>query len=463
MQTRFFPTLLAIVFIGVLWQFIAIQIGFPAIFPTLPNLVIQLIGIFKSHDFLITLFSTILRGIIGFSFAIVFALILSSIAAFSDFWKSFFHPIIVLARSIPVISFVLLAILWFSPVQMPVFIAILTMFPILYQNILTGLENTDKKWTEMAKVYNKSFYKRFILIYLPASKSNIFDGISTALGFGWRAIIIGEVLAQPLHGIGTSMKQAQAFINVSELIAWTVVAIGVSYLFDLTIKMVRMIQLRMNLPNPQKYTAFKIAKPIKSKIINVENLNKNFNDRSIFKSFNFTFNSDQITCIKGPSGIGKTTLLRILAKIEKFDSGIIDLPHSARMAYAFQDFRLLPWLTISENIAFVISHKTHNHQEKSNLVHYLLEKMELITEKNKFPNELSGGQQQRVSLARALASESEILLLDEPLTGLDNALKNRIIEFLSEWIIYHHPIVIWATHENIKFKADIVVNELFIN
>ena len=447
---------------AVLWQLIAVQIGFPAIFPSLPDLLIQLFGIFKSPAFFVTVSSTVLRGMIGFSFALVLAFIFSSIATFSPFWKSFFHPIIVIARSIPVISFVLLAILWFSPAQMPIFIALLTMFPILYQNILTGFEHTDRKWIEMAKVFDKSSIKRFTAIYLPASKSNIYDGISTSLGFGWRAIIIGEVLAQPLRGIGTAMKQAQAYINVSELIAWTVVAIGVSYLFDLLIKMIRKIRLRMRLPKPQKYTNNKFTQPIQLKNINVINLDKRFNDKIIFKSFNINFDTEHVTCIKGPSGKGKTTLLRILAKIEKKDSGLVKLPHSARTAFAFQDFRLLPWLTISENIAFGINHETHSQQYKSNLVHYLLEKMELANEGDKFPHELSGGQQQRVSLARALAAKSDILLLDEPLTGLDSELKIRIIEFLSEWISYYHPIVVWATHENIKLKEEVAVREIFI-
>lgn len=462
MQKRFLPTLLAILFIAILWQFIAMEIGFPAIFPSLQDLFIQLFDIFKSPDFFATVGNTILRGIIGFSFALLSAFIFSSIAAFSPFWKSFFHPIIVIARSIPVISFVLLAILWFSPAQMPIFIALLTMFPILYQNILTGFEHTDRKWIEMAKVFDKSFFKRFISIYLPASKSNIYDGISTSLGFGWRAIIIGEVLAQPFRGIGTAMKQAQAYINVSELIAWTVVAVGVSYIFDLLIKIMRKKWSRLRFPKPQKHIANKTIQPINKKSINVVNLYKRFNDKTIFNSFNIRFDADHIICIKGTSGKGKTTLLRILAKIEKIDSGSVELPHSARIAFAFQDFRLLPWLTVSENIAFAVNHKTHNHQSKSNLIYFLLEKMELANEGDKFPHELSGGQQQRVSLARALAAESDILLLDEPLTGLDTALKNRILKFLSEWISVHHPIVVWATHENIKLKEEVTVKELFI-
>src|SRR5665647_329637 len=245
---KLIPTLLAILFIAISWQIISWKIGFPAIFPSLVDLIKQVFVLFTTENFLLTISTTILRGAIGFTFALVFAFLLATIARFSSFWKVFLHPIIVIARSIPVISFVLIAILWFSPPYLPIFIAIITMLPILYQNILTALEQTDMKWIEMATVFGKSPFQRFVSIYLPASKSFIYDGISTSMGFGWRAIIIGEVLAQPIHGIGTAMKQAQAYINVSELIAWTIIAVAVSYMFEGIIKLIRKMHFEIKLP-----------------------------------------------------------------------------------------------------------------------------------------------------------------------------------------------------------------------
>jgi len=454
------PTLLAILFIASVWQLVALQIGYPAIFPSLIDLIKQVGSLFISETFFITVFTTILRGILGFAFAFLFALVFATVAAFSEFWKAFFHPIIVITRSIPVISFILIFILWFSPPFLPVFIAFITMFPILFQNILTGLEQTDKKWLEMASVYGKTPFKQFINIYLPASKVIIFDGISTAMGFGWRAIIIGEVLAQPIHGIGTSMKHAQAFINVSELIAWTVVAISVSYLFEILIRFIRSIRFTKILPKPTS-SAFILNNQITEGMnIEVQNVNKKYSDKFILLSFTSNFDNSVVSCVKGPSGKGKTTLLRMLAGLEKTDSGIITLPPSALLSYSFQDIRLLPWLTVSENVAFVVSAHTHK-QEVCNLVTFLLEKMELSEHRYKYPHELSGGEQQRVGLARALAAQSNVLLLDEPLTGLDAALKLRITHFLSEWIKAYRPVVVWATHEQVRMEG-LEVREVYL-
>ena len=307
-------------FIAILWQVVSVQVGFPAIFPSLSDLFVQLFQVLGSPGFALTVASTVIRTAIGFLLAFVLAFIFSSVSAFSPFCKSFFHPIIVITRSIPVISIVLLALLWFAPDNLPVFIALLTMFPILYQNMLTGFENTDKRWIEMAMIHNKTFIQRYFGIYLPASRANIFDGMSTALGFGWRAVIIGEVLAQPLHGIGTAMKEAQAFINVSELISWTVLGIVLSYIFEILLRLVKRIKLSKLTKTKTSFKPKNEAQTTDFKNIEIINLDKSFNNKTIFNSFNIRFNSDVVHCIKSPSGKGKTTLLRLISGLDVITS-----------------------------------------------------------------------------------------------------------------------------------------------
>ncbi|HEY6913731.1 MAG TPA: ATP-binding cassette domain-containing protein [Paludibacter sp.] len=446
------PILLSILFLGVGWELIALQIGFPAIFPSLIDLFKETGRLIVSDNFFIEITFTILRGIFGIAFAFGFAFILATIAAFSSFWKAFLHPLIVVSRSIPVISLVLIALLWFSPTQLPVFIALITMFPILYQNILTGLEQTDKRYLEMGSVFGKSKSNQYFKIYLPSAKTVIYDGIKTAMGFGWRAIIIGEVLAQPIHGIGTSMKQAQVYINVSELIAWTVIAVGISYFFEFIIRQIQKIHIEKYFPEVIVTEVNRRFQTVDMFEVRVVNLEKKFNDTMVFNSLNASFNSKNIACINGPSGRGKTTLLRLIAGLEKPDAGEIKIADNLQFGYSFQDVRLLPWMTVAENIAYVLPKHMHK-QEVSNLFFYLLKNMELTDQAHKYPHELSGGQQQRVGLARALATKPDVLLLDEPLTGLDNDLKIRITDFLSVWIQENKPLVIWSTHENVNLKG----------
>ncbi len=455
---KLIPTLVALIFLSVAWQISAIVIGFPNIFPSFSELLVQVFLLLCSKFFLVTVMSTVLRGFLGFFIAFVLAFFVAVISNFHLFWRHFFHPIIVITRSVPVISFVLIAIFWFTPSQLPIFIALLTMFPILTQSILTGLEQTDIRWIEMAKIFGKSSFKRLISIYLPASKKSILDGMNTALGFGWRAIIIGEVLAQPLHGIGSAMKQAQSFMNTSELMAWTVIAILISSLFDGLIKFFRKTRWNKNLSFQSPLNPNMIEIEIdKLKEIEIVELYKRFNEKPILEKFSFHLNSNEIYILNAPSGKGKTTLLRLISGVEKADNGMIKWHHIHSMSYVFQDLRLLPWLTVTENIQYGMSKRMV--LKNPNIMGYLIDKMELTAQANQYPDQLSGGQLQRVSIARALAANADILMLDEPFSGLDVALKNRILHFLIQWIQIHKPLVIWATHEAVKMP-DLHVTEI---
>lgn len=455
------PALLGVLTLLTVWQIFSWSMGYPAIFPSLPDLFTKVLLIFVSGEFYKALLITILRGIIGFIISLVFSFIFSTIALFSPFWKSFLHPVIVFLRSIPVISLVLIALLWFSPDYLPVFIAFLTMFPILYQSMLNGLEITDKKLIEMSKVFGKSALIRFTSIYLPSAKTIIFGGISSAMGFGWRAVIIGEVLAQPLHGIGTNMKKAQSYLNISELIAWTLVAVVVSYFFDFIFKKMSSLKLIHHF-NKHLYNK-RHPEQVKriTKTIEIKQISKSFGENIIFDNFSTIFTSEKIHFLKAPSGKGKSTLLYLISDLQQINTGNINYRNIQSFAFSFQDLRLIPWLTVKENILYVVNkHKTNKKEILKNL-DFLLRETEILEQVDKLPDELSGGQKQRVSLVRALIVNSDVLLLDEPLNGLDVDLKQKIVILIDNWITTYKPLVVWATHEDINLKKSEMSNVMF--
>lgn len=445
------PFFTAVIFICIIWEIIAHIVSKPDIFPSIFYLLQNTFSLFTQKDFYLALLSTLVRGLTGFSISLFSAFLLAILANKYSFWQAFLQPFLVIIRSVPVISFVLLAILWLNSEQLAVFIALVTMFPILFQNIETAFSQINNKWIEMAKVYGKSARERFFTIYLPASKQQIYAGISTAMGFGWRAIIIGEALAQPLRGIGTGMKQAQSYINVPMLMAWTIVAIIVSYLFDILIKKLAGIKKHLLIDtNVQSDFSFSVHEiNAGNSFVTIQNLNKKYEEQVIFDKFSISFDNEYVNCLRGTSGKGKTTLLRMIAGLENYESGKINIPENYKYAYSFQDTRLLPWLTVYENIKYVERKKTSRIDD---MILFLAKEFEISEHLNKYPNELSGGQRQRVELIRALITRSDILLLDEPLTGLDDAIKKKIIRTVSDWISAYHPLVIWATHENIKLE-----------
>lgn len=174
-------------------------------------------------------------------------------------------------------------------------------------------------------------------------------------------------------------------------------------------------------------------------------ISKQYNDEIILKNFSMKFIKNKITVLLGPSGCGKTTLLNIISGIDKNYSGEI-LVNVKEVSYIFQEYRLIPWLTVYENVDFVL--KSYMEQDERNkvIVKYL-KLVNLYEHKNKYPGELSGGMQRRVAIARAFAYKSELLLMDEPFIGLDKDLKQKIIkEFLQLWQ-YDKRTIILVTHD----------------
>ena len=175
-------------------------------------------------------------------------------------------------------------------------------------------------------------------------------------------------------------------------------------------------------------------------MIEVKNLAKSFGKKNVLNNVSFSVPSTGGYAIAGKSGIGKTTLLRLIAGLEAPDAGTI-LTEGARISYKFQEPRLMNWLTALENVAIVVEDK-----EKANeFALALLEKVGLSDAASLYPDQLSGGMQQRVALARALAFEGDVLLLDEPFSAVDEETKKDLLSIVKQYSKTH--AVILVTHD----------------
>lgn len=229
-------SLLSVLILVALWKIISVFYSSDLILPSPESTLIATIKLFVSDNFLTIIGITILRGLIGFAFSFVLGVGLGIFAGINQSFHAFLNPILVSIRSTPVISLILLALIWFKIDMVPVFIGFLTMFPFICTNIIDGIRNVDKELIEMAQFYKVSKPGIIKNVYIPAITPFIFSGASSAMGIGWRAIIIGEVLSQPKFGIGTLMHSAQTYLLVNEVIAWTIIAIIISYIFEVIIR-----------------------------------------------------------------------------------------------------------------------------------------------------------------------------------------------------------------------------------
>ncbi len=183
-------------------------------------------------------------------------------------------------------------------------------------------------------------------------------------------------------------------------------------------------------------------------MITLDRITFSYGEAPLFSDFSLTIPADRATCLFGASGCGKSTLLRLIAGLEAPQAGTVTLPPLARVTLVFQDNRLLPWLTVRQNLSLVAPEAD---------IDACLEAVSLQTEADRYPGELSGGMQRRVALARALAFGGDVLLLDEPFNGLDQPLKEQIAAHIRQQFA-GKPIVL-VTHsleEAALFDAEIV-------
>lgn len=180
--------------------------------------------------------------------------------------------------------------------------------------------------------------------------------------------------------------------------------------------------------------------------VEITNLNKSYDGKSIFDNFNINILDDKINCIIGTSGCGKTTFLNILAGIIDYESGSLNGIFKNDISYIFQEDRLIEWLTVKENLQITLK----KYYDKSNLdyeIEKLLDVVGIKKVKYKYPNELSGGMRQRVNIARAFGKPSKIILMDEPFKSLDYKLKYTIINEFKNILDKRKRLVILVTHD----------------
>ena len=166
--------------------------------------------------------------LLSFSVGILLALVASKVRLV----REFLDPLMSLLKTIPMVSFIIMLLIWVGNQALTVYLSFLIVLPLIYINMLTGFDHVDKQMLEMAHAFGLSPWRRFMYVYRPAFMPFLLSSCKMSIGMSWKAGVMAEVLATPKPSIGKEMMEAKTFLATPDLFAWTVVVIVLSLVFE---------------------------------------------------------------------------------------------------------------------------------------------------------------------------------------------------------------------------------------
>lgn len=226
---------IALIWVAV-WQAAAFLAGSELVLPGPFKVAGRFLALLAEPMFYSNAGLSLLRILCGYVIAVLAGTLLAALSAWSPFVKELLAPLIAVARATPVVSFILLVILWFSKNAVPMFICFLMVLPMVYANVFEGIQRTDAQLLEMAKAFRLGRKKTFTAIYIPSVLPHFLTACTTGLGFAWKAGVAAEVLCTPKVSIGARLYESKLYIETVDLFAWTLLVILLSLLLEFILK-----------------------------------------------------------------------------------------------------------------------------------------------------------------------------------------------------------------------------------
>ena len=224
--------LLSVALALLVWQAGAMALDLNLLLVTPLEVVKRLFTLVGESDFWRTLLFSFSRIVLGFALAFALGCLLGVLSGKWPLLETLLWPYVITIKTVPVASFIILSLIFFSARQLSTFISFLMVFPVIYSNVLEGIRSTDKELLEMGQVFRIPWIRRLGYIYLPHLKPFLFSACSVALGMSWKSGVAAEVIGVASGSIGEKLYESKVYFITEDLLAWTVVIVLVSVLFE---------------------------------------------------------------------------------------------------------------------------------------------------------------------------------------------------------------------------------------
>lgn len=230
-----------------IWQVLSLLINEELLLPSPVLVAERLFVLVQTSAFWRNIFASLLRVLMGLVIGAFWGVIFAVVSKRFLWARELFAPILRLSRTVPVVSFIILAIVWLPRNILPIFVSAVMALPVIWQNVKEGISKIDVRYHEAARVYRVPFARRFRMFYMPSVKPFFISALITASGFAWKSGIAAEVLYEPAVSIGKGLSEAKNYLNTGDLFAWTVVIVLMGWLMEKFICLL----LRVKLPKKE--------------------------------------------------------------------------------------------------------------------------------------------------------------------------------------------------------------------
>lgn len=429
-----------------IWYVAAILISNDILMVPPHKVLLCLVKLLFVKEFYLSIAFSIIRVLLGLVAGIIIGTVLGELSYKNRIVEYILSPFMSVIKSVPVASFIVLLLIWFGSSKLSFFISFLIVLPNVYESIRSGFNSTDEKLLHMSKVFGYSAYQRLIYIYKDYVLPYLIGNLKVTIGLAFKSGIAAEVIGLTNHSIGARIYMSKIYLETGDLFAYTIVAIIISFIFEKLIiaSLNRLLSYhkafdkglldKEDIDREQAcfeksiFTTGDAIKPVK-----LENINVSFDEKTVLNNLSLELEGGEIYAVMGASGIGKTTLINEIYSRSKVKSGV-----------AFQEDLLLENYDGLTNI--MLGHKKLSVMCALDILRKCLPDDSLRQKVSEF----SGGMKRRLNVIRALSYDCDMVLLDEPFSGLDDDNRKNMISIIKE--LRFDRIIVVVTHNEDDVK-----------
>lgn len=386
-----------------------------------------------------TVAGTFLRIVSGFLVAFILAIALASAASRWRLVREILQPFMAAVKSTPVVCIVVLLLIWFGSRGVSTISVFLVVLPAVYFSAFEALGQIDRGIDEMLRIHDVGTVRRIGAFVWPSMQPYLLATSKMVVGMGWKAGVAAELIGIPLGSIGERIYQSKLLLETEDLFAWTIVVVVLAFVCEKAFLALLSWSVgalrRASLPQRPTSDPSSVGPCAE---VTLDDVTIAFDGHAIAEHVTRRYAAGSRTCVSDASGTGKTSALRLMAGLARPTLGVVSRPRHVSMA--FQDVRLIEGLDARDNIALVAG-RWRSPAQINELLRELLPEESL----SRPVSELSGGMRRRVELCRAIATPSQVVLLDEPFASLDDESHERAAKFVLSHLAGR--TLVTATHD----------------